>query len=115
MFRHYIILLFFTFSQSTIYIGIIDDNDYPKGILTIPISNITFCNQKGLILLIQWINSSNSLPNLINRLESRENQTNIYITHKAKFSTKLIEDFCKTNRIPFITMSSYGSLTTFVV
>jgi hypothetical protein len=119
MFLYYILLFFtiffFTYSQSTIYIGIVDDNDYPKGILTIPIPNATFCNHHGLILLIQWINSSNSLPNLLDRLELRANQTNIYLTQKTKYTTKLIQDFCQTYRIPFVTMASYGSLTTFVI
>jgi len=116
MFLYHLLLVFtFTYSQSTIYIGILDDNDYPKGILDIIIPNITFCNNQGLKLQIQWINSSNSLANLIDGLELRKNQTNIYLARTQKFSTKLIQDFCQAYQIPFINMHSYESLSTMFV
>jgi len=100
------------YSQSTIYIRIVDDNDYPKGILNIVIPNITFCNHLGLRLQIQWVNVSNSLSDLIDRLELEENQTNIYLARSTKFSAKLIQDFCQTNRIPFVSMHAYESSRT---
>jgi hypothetical protein len=116
MFLYHLLLFFtLTYSQSTIYIGILDDNDYPKGILNLVIPNITFCNNYGLKLGIQWINSSNSLADIIDGLELRENRTNIYLSRTEKFSTKLIQDFCQTHRIPFISMHSYESFSTMFV
>jgi hypothetical protein len=120
MFPYEHLLLLFTFisfthTQSTVYIGIVDDNDYPNGILNLVIPNITFCNQHNLRLQIQWINSSSSLSDLIDGLELRKNQMNIYLTRTMKFSTKLIQDFCQTYRIPFISMHTYEHLpATFV-
>lgn len=111
MFLYHLLLFFtLTYSQSTIYIGILDDNDYPQGILNIVIPNITFCNSYGLKLEIQWINSSNSLADLIDKLELQQNQTNIYLERTQTFSTKLIQDFCQMHRIPFISMHSYKTL-----
>jgi hypothetical protein len=110
-----------TYCQSTIRIGIIDDNENPKGLVNIKIPNVTFCGQRGLNLQLHWINTSDSLPNLINKLESKVNFTNIYLTRTIKFYTKLIEDFCQTYDIPFINMDSYEtktmicSITTFVI
>ncbi len=110
-----------TYCQSTIRIGIIDDNDDPKEFMDINISNVTFCGQKDLNLQLHWMNTSNSLPNLFNKLELKQNLTNIYLTHTGKFSTKLIQDFCQTNHIPFINMKSYEdkimlcSITTCVI
>ncbi|CAF1245495.1 unnamed protein product [Rotaria sordida] len=115
MFLKYLLLfyamMFLTYSQSTINIAIIDDIDYPTGFLNIVIPNVTFCNHHGLILRTHWINSSYSLIDLIDKLESQENQTNIYLTRTTKFSTKLVQDFCQTYRIPFVSMRSYGSIT----
>ncbi|CAF1156157.1 unnamed protein product [Adineta steineri] len=109
---HFFTIIFFTYSQSTISIGIIDDNDSPKGILNIAIPNITFCNHHGLILQIRWINSLNSLLDLLNELEERANHTHIYVAHKDQFSTKLIQGFCQTYRIPCVSMNSQGIITT---
>jgi hypothetical protein len=105
----------FTHTQPTIHIGIIDDNDYPKGILNIDVPNVTFCGYHNIKLQIYWINASNSLFNLIDELELQENLINIYLARTRSFSTKLIEDFSQTYQIPFISMHSYGSITTFVV
>jgi len=105
-------IIFSTHSQSIISIGIIDDNDSPKGIINIAIPNITFCNHHGLILQIQWINSSNSLMDLIDGLETRKNQTHIYLTHTDQFSSKLIQGFCQTYRIPIVSMNSQGIIST---
>jgi hypothetical protein len=112
----FLTIISFVSSQSTVHIGILDDNDYPKGLLNIIIPNVTVCQHRGLILQIQWINSSNSLADLIDGLELRKNQTNFYLTRTAKFSTKLIQDYCQTYGIPFISMHPYeSSLTAFVV
>lgn len=111
-----LIFISFIYTQSTVYIGIVDDDDdYPKGILNLVLPNITFCNQHYLQLQIQWINSSNSLYNLIDELELHQNQMNIYLTHRMKFSTKLIQDFCQTYHIPFISMHTYENLPTMFV
>ncbi|CAF2405670.1 unnamed protein product [Rotaria sp. Silwood2] len=116
MFLKYLLLFFaiffFTYSQSLINIAIIDGNHYPTGFLNIVIPNVTFCNHYGLILRTQWINSSYSLTDLIDHLESQKNQTNIYLSRASKLSTKLVQDFCQTYRIPFISMRSFGSITT---
>ena len=117
-YEHIFILIFFVpsiYTQSTVYIGVVDDNDYPQGILNLFLTNITFCRQHNLQLQIQWINSSSSLTDLIDKLEQHRNQMNIYLTHTTKFSTKLIEDFSQTHRIPFINMYTYEEpSTTFV-
>ncbi|CAF0977628.1 unnamed protein product [Rotaria sp. Silwood1] len=105
-------MTFFTYSQTPINIAIIDDNHYPTGFLNIVIPNVTFCNYYGLILRTQWINSPYSLTDLIDQLESQVNQTNIYLSRTSKFSTKLVQDFCQTYRIPFVSMHSFGSITT---
>jgi hypothetical protein len=115
------LIIYSTYCQSTIRIGIIDDNDDRKEFVDINISNLTFCGQKELNLQLHWMNTSNSLPNLFNKLELKQNLTNIYLTHTGKFSTKLIQDFCQTNHIPFINMKSYEdkimlcSITTYVI
>jgi hypothetical protein len=117
----FLLIIYFKFCQSKIRIGIIDDNDNPKRFININISNVTFCGQQGLNLELHWINTSNSLSNLLNQLEFEENFTNIYLTHTEKSYTKLIQDFCQTNSIPFINMRSYEnnkilcSITTFVI
>lgn len=104
-------LIYFTYCQSIIRIGIIDDNDTPKGIININIPNITFCGEKYLNLQLYWINTSNSLSNLLNTLESEQNFTNIYLSNTINIHTKLIQDFCQVNHIPFINMKSYESKT----
>lgn len=103
----YILYLFFAiiYCQSTIRIGIIDDNNSKESI-DINLPNITFCNQKGLNLQLYWINTFNSLPNLLNKLELEVNLTNIYLTYTDQYSTKLIENFCQINHIPFFNMKS---------
>lgn len=112
MFLYYIFFFFtLTSSQSTIYIRILDNNDYPKGTLNIVIPNITFCYSHGLKLEIQWMNSSNSLADLIDQLELQQNQTNIYLERTQTSSTKLIQAFCQTHRIPFISMHSYKTFS----
>ncbi len=114
-------IIYSTYCQSTIRIGIIDDNDNPKRFVNINVSNVSFCGQKDLNLQLHWINTSNSLSNLLNQLEFEENFTNIYLTYTEKSYTKLIRDFCQTNSIPFINMRSYESntilcsITTFVI
>ncbi len=119
----HILYLFFSiiYCQSTIRIGIIDDNDNSKEFVNINVPNVTFCGQKGLNLQLYWINTSNSFSNLLNKLEFEQNFTNIYLTRTETFYTKLIQDFCQTNHIPFINMRSYESktmlcsITTFVI
>ncbi|CAF3438343.1 unnamed protein product [Rotaria socialis] len=92
-------------------VAIIDDNDYPTGILDIGIPNVTACDRQGLILRTRWINSSHSLTNVMDQLEFDKHQTNIYLARTNKFSTKLVQDFCQTYHKPFISMRSYGSVT----
>ncbi|UJR28098.1 hypothetical protein I4U23_009353 [Adineta vaga] len=104
-------LVYFTTCQSTIRIGIIDDNMNSKEITRIKIPNRTFCSQTNSYLQLYWINTSKSLPNLLNKLESDKFLTNIYITRTTKLSTQLIQDFCEINHIPFINMKSFGSKT----
>ncbi|CAF0746219.1 unnamed protein product [Adineta steineri] len=116
MLSHHILYLFlsivyFTNCQSIIRIGIIDDNVNPKEFVNIKIPNKNFCGRKDLNLQLYWINTSNSLSYLINKLEFEQNFTNIYITRTAKFSTQLIQDFCEINQIPFINMKAHGSKT----
>ena len=112
-------LIYFTYCQSIIRIGIIDDNDNHKGIINIKIPNITYCAEKYLNLQLYWINTSNSLSNLLSTLESEQNFTNIYLSNTINIHTKLIQDFCQVNYIPFIDMKSYESKTminpTFVI
>jgi len=114
-------IIYFTYCQSTIRIGIIDDNDNPSRFVNINVSNVTFCGEKSLNLQLHWINTSNSLSNLLNKLEFEQNFTNIYLTHTGKFYTKLIRDFCQTNHIPFINIkfdeskTILCSITTFVI
>ena len=112
-------LLFFSmilFTQSTIYIGIIHNNNYPGENFNIFIPNIIYCNRSGLKLQTQWIDSSNPLSNLIDKLELNQNSTTIYLALENEFSTKLVKDFCETYRIPFVSMYSYGNIaTTFVI
>ncbi|UJR21339.1 hypothetical protein I4U23_024433 [Adineta vaga] len=117
MFSYQLLMIFstmvlFTSSQSTISIGIIDDNDSPRGVLNIAIPNITFCYHQGLILQIRWINPWKSLLNLLNELEVRANQTHIYLARMDHFSTKLIQGFCQTYRLPLVIMNSQGIITT---
>ncbi|CAF0723950.1 unnamed protein product [Adineta ricciae] len=112
-----VLMIFSTFivitsSQSTISIGVIDENDSPQGILNIAVPNTTFCYHQGLILQIRWINPRKSLLNLLNELDVRANQTHIYLAHMDHFSTKLIEGFCQTYRLPFVIMNSQGIITT---
>ena len=114
------LIIYFTYCQSTIRIGIIDDNENPKGFVNLNVPNLTFCNQKDLNLQLYWINTSNSFSNLLTKLEGEQNSTHIYITHTKHFYSKLIEDFSQIHHIPFINMKSYEnkttlcSLTTFV-
>jgi hypothetical protein len=115
------LLIFSTYCQSIIRVGIIDDNDNPKGLVHINVPNITFCDRQGFNLQLHWINTLNSLPNLLNKLElDDENQTKIYLTYTEQFSTKLIRDFCQKNHIPFFNIKSdenktiLCSLTSFV-
>lgn len=103
-------MLFSTYSQSIINVVIIDDNDYPNGVLDIPLLNTTFCDHQGLIIRTRWTNSSYSLTDIIDQLEKNKNQTMVYLARTTEFSTKLIKDFCETNLIPFISMRSYGTL-----
>lgn len=116
----FFIIIYSTYCQSLIRIGIIDDNDNPRRIVNINLSNITFCGGKDLHLQLHWINTSNSLSTLFNQLEFKQNFTNIYLTHTSNFYTKLIRDFSQTNHIPFINLKSdesktiLCSLTTFV-
>jgi hypothetical protein len=105
-------IIYFTYCQSTIRIGIIDDSANSKEFVNLNVPNITFCGRKNLNLELYWINTSNSLSNLLNKLEFEQNFTNIYLTRTTKFSTQLIRDFCEMNHIPFINMKSYGSTTT---
>jgi hypothetical protein len=113
-------LIYSTYCQSLIHIGIIDENDNSNGLVHINVSNITFCGKRDLNFQLHWINTFNSLPNLLNKLESEDNQTNIYLTYTEQFSTKLIQDFCQINHIPFINLksdenkSNLCSLTSFV-
>ena len=93
-------------SPMLVRLGIIDDHDYPQRILNIDIPNTTFCEQHGIQLQIFWINSSHSVSDLVESMETRDNVTHIYLARAAKFSTNLIQDFCQTHRIPFITMRS---------
>src|SRR5689334_14549771 len=102
MLSYYVLYLFFsmiyfTYCQSTIRIGIIDDNDNPKGFVRINVPNVTFCGHENLYLQLYWINTSISLFNLINQLEFEQSLTNIYLTNTMNFYTKLIQDFCRTN------------------
>ncbi|CAF4613811.1 unnamed protein product, partial [Rotaria magnacalcarata] len=73
MFLSYALVFFplisFTYSQTIINVAIIDDNDYPTGVLDIAIPNVTVCDRQGLILRIRWINSSHSLTNVMDQLE----------------------------------------------
>ncbi|CAF3809797.1 unnamed protein product [Rotaria magnacalcarata] len=114
MFLSYALVFFplisFTYSQTIINVAIIDDNDYPTGVLDIAIPNVTVCDRQGLILRIRWINSSHSLTNVMDQLEFDKHQTNIYLARTNKFSTKLVQDFCQTYHKPFISMRSYGSV-----
>ncbi|CAF4739251.1 unnamed protein product, partial [Rotaria sp. Silwood1] len=116
MLSHHIFYLFlsiinFSNGQSTIRIGIIDDNYDHTDFINIKVPNVTFCGRKGLNLQLHWLNTLDSLPNLINTLEYEQNFTNIYLTRTINFYTNLIRDFCQTNHIPFINMKSYGSKT----
>ena len=116
--QHFFLILtiiFCTHSQSTVYIGIVDDNDYPKGILNIAMSNVTICHRRGLMLQLQWMNSSSSLVDLADELEVRKNQIHIYIARTTTLSSKLIQDFCQIYQIPFINVNSYETqLTAYV-
>ena len=112
-YKHLLLLLsFISFisTQSTIYVRIIDDNNYPQGILTVLLPNLTVCNDKSLRLQIQWINTSNSLSDLIDGLEIEDKQRHVYLTRTTKSSTRLIQDFCQTYRIPFLTIHSSENL-----
>ena len=106
-------LIYSTYSQSIIHVGILDDNENSNELIHLNLPNITFCSKRGLNFQLHWINTFN----LLNKLESEENQTNIYLTYTEQFSTKLIRDFCLLNRIPFINLKSdenLCSLTSFV-
>ena len=102
-------IVYFTVCQSTIRIGIIDDNINSKETIKIKVPNRTFCSQTNFYLQLYWINTSNSLPNLFNKLEAERSLTSIYITRTTKLSTQLIQDFCEIYRIPFINMKSFGT------
>lgn len=112
-YQHLLLLLsFISFisTQSTIYVRILDDNDYPQGILTVLLPNLTVCNDQSLRLQIQWINTSTSLSDLIDRLEIDDKQRRVFLTRTTKLSTRLIQDFCETYRIPFLTIHSSENL-----
>jgi hypothetical protein len=105
------LIIYLTYCQSTIRIGIIDDHDNPKGIININLPNLTFCGEKRLNLQLYWINISTSIANLLTKLEFEQNSTNIYLIHANKFYTKLLQDFCRINHKLFINMQSYESKT----
>lgn len=117
MFAHHILYLFFftmhySYGQPTLRIDIIDDNYNRSDFVYIKVPNVTLCGRKELSLQLHWLSSLESVADLINKLESEQNSTNIYLTRTNRFHTKLIRDFCQTNNIPFINMNSYGSKTT---
>ena len=117
-YEHLLLLLFFlplisfVYTQSTIYVRIVDDNDYPQGILTVLLPNLTFCNATRLQLQIQWINTSTSLADLLlNGFDFDDQRKHVYLTRTSKLSSRLIQDFCRTYHIPFLTIHSSERLS----
>ncbi|CAF0775474.1 unnamed protein product [Rotaria sordida] len=111
VFYLFLLIIYFSHGQSTIRIRIIDDNYNYTDFVNIKVPNVTFCGRKGLNLQLHWLNTLDSLPNLINILEFEQNLTDIYLTRTVQSHTNLIRDFCQINHIPFINMKSYGSKT----
>jgi hypothetical protein len=112
MFLHLFLFLTGTlsiYSQVLVRLGIIDDHDHQQTSLNIDIPNITFCDQQKIRLQVFWINSSYSPSDLADRLERQDNITHIYLARTAKFSTRFIQDFCQTHRLPFIAMRSISN------
>lgn len=106
-------IFYFTNGQSTtIRIGIIDDNYNRADFVTVKVPYITFCGRKGLNFELQWFSTTDSLPVLINKLETEQNHTNIYLANTNKLHTDIIRDFSHTHNILFINMKPYGSKTT---
>lgn len=102
-------------AEMFIRIGIIDDYDHSQKSFNIDLPNLNMCDQHGIQLQLSWINSSGSSSNLLDRLERQENFTHVYLARQVKFSSKSIQDFCQTNRIPFVTLSSLSQrMTTYV-
>ncbi|CAF4603537.1 unnamed protein product, partial [Rotaria sp. Silwood2] len=108
IFHLFLSIIYFSNGQSTIRIGIIDNNYDHTDFVNIKVPNVTFCGRKGLNLQLHWLNTLDSLPNLINTLELEQNLTDIYLTRTIKSHTNIVRDFCQINHIPFINMKSYG-------
>lgn len=100
-----------THGRTTIRVALFDDIDQTNIPIDIQVPNVTVCNQRDLHLHLYWINSSNSLLDLLDQLESEESLSDVYLARTGQRRTALIEAFCHTHNLPFIDLKSFASET----
>lgn len=91
-------------AQSKVRIAIMDDMTYSRHPINLQIPNITFCGRDELQLQLSWMNTTDSLISLFDRLQADQNPTDIYLTRTSRLPTELIQDFCQLSRRPFVNM-----------
>ena len=99
-----LVMLSFIDAQSKVRIAIMDDMTYSQYPINLQIPNITFCGRDELQLELSWVNTTDSLISLFDRLQSDHNPTDIYLTRTSRLATELIQDFCQLSRRPFVNM-----------